>query len=213
LYRKWLNLFTNGINNKRLFAMHDIEPFFRWRDEYAAEEDSQSPFFGQTYNEFEYTNMIYNYYIHPYWDSIGSATLYLKVLYVDYFKGYALIELIGEWNDCIYNDIMYLKNELINHMTKQGVHKFVLFCDNVLNFHGSDDCYYEEWWDDIKDDEGWIVMINTFDHVSQELKRTRLQHYVNFGPQFNDVLWQRKTPELAYKEVKQLLKHRVKELW
>lgn len=192
--------------------MHDIEPFFKWRDEYTAEEDDQSPFYGQNHSEMYYSNTIYNYYIHPQWDSFGSATLYLKVLYVDYDKGYALLELIGEWNDCLYNDIMYLKTEIINRMMKKGIHKFVLFCDNVLNFHGSDDCYYEEWWDDVKDEDGWVVFVNTFDHVANEMNRFKLQHYINFGPQFNDVEWHRKTPKLAYKEVKERLKQRVFEL-
>ena len=39
--------------------------------------------------------------IHPQWDDIGSETLYAKILCAHYPNQYAIIELIGEWNDCI----------------------------------------------------------------------------------------------------------------
>ena len=64
--------------------MHDIEPFYNWRHIYVAEEDSLSPFFGRTYSEFEFSQTVYNYYIHPQWDDFGSRTLYLKILFVDH---------------------------------------------------------------------------------------------------------------------------------
>lgn len=185
--------------------MHDIEPYYRWRDDYTAETDDLSPFYKQTYSELHFTNKIYNYYIHPQWDSFGSQTLYVKILYVEYDKAYAILELIGEWNDCLYNDIMYLKTEVINVLSKNGISKFIILCDNVLAFHSSDDSYYEEWWDDIKEEDGWVVMINTFDTVQDEMKRARLQYYVNFGPRYNDIVWHNKTPSLIYKAVKKLL--------
>lgn len=192
--------------------MHDIEPFFRWRDEYTAEDDPKSPFYGRTYSEFEFTNLVYNYYIHPQWDEFGSSTLYAKLLFVDYDFGYAMIELIGEWNDCLHNDVMTLKDGLVNQLIHHGISKFILFCDNVLNFHGSDDCYYEEWFEEIREDDGWIIMINTFDHVAQDLKRTRLQHYVNFGEKYN-FQWRNRKPELVFDQVKDLYLGRIKELW
>jgi len=192
--------------------MHDIEPYFKWRDDYTAETDRLSPFYKQTYSELHFTNKIYNYYIHPQWDNFGSQTLYLKILYVEYDKAFAIIELIGEWNDCLYNDIMYLKSEVINVLTKSGIHKFILLCDNVLAFHSSDDCYYEEWWDDIKEEDGWVVMVNTFDNVQEDMKRARLQYYVNFGARYNDFIWQNKTPILVYKAIKKLLEKEQKYL-
>ena len=151
--------------------MHEIEPYYRWRDEYIADEDSKSPYYKQVYNELKYSQKIYNYYIHPQWDSIGSQTLYVKVLYIDYDQGYGIIELIGEWNDCLYNDVMFLKRELADYMIRAGISKFILMCDNILNFHSSDDSYYEEWCDDIADEGGWIVMINVQEHVLIEMAR------------------------------------------
>ena len=64
--------------------MHDIEPFYNWRHLYVSEEDERSPFYGRIYSEFEFTQTIYNYYIHPQWDEFGSRTLYMKVLLADY---------------------------------------------------------------------------------------------------------------------------------
>src|SRR6185436_15460487 len=125
--------------------MHDIEPYFQWIDAYVAADDKRSPLYGRVYDEFEFTNTIYNYYIHPQWDEFGSSTLYLKILYVDYFDKTAIIELIGEWNDCLHNDIMFLKREVIDSLTYNGINKFVLIGENVLNFHAGDDDYYEEW--------------------------------------------------------------------
>ena len=90
--------------------MQDIEPYYRWRDLYISEEDPNSPFFGQTYSEFEYSTTIYNFYIHPQWDDMGSRTLFLKIIYADYEQGFCIIELLGEWNDAIEKDIMILRS-------------------------------------------------------------------------------------------------------
>ena len=192
--------------------MHDIEPYFKWRQYYISSEDKVSPLYGREYSEFMFTNKVYNYFIHPQWDSIGSATLYLKVLYVDYDEQYAMIELIGEWNDCLNNDIMFLKRHLADHMISEGINKFMLFCDNVLNFHASDDSYYEEWWDDIKEEGGWICIINTLDHVLDEMERVRLQYYSNIGENFNDLNWRKGNPKMVFNEVRQILENSTKQL-
>jgi len=185
--------------------MHDIEPWYGWRDYYIAEEDQRSPFYKRVYDEFLFTKKIYNHYIHPQWDSFGSETLYCKILYVDYIQGIALIELIGEWNDCIENDIMFLKRDLIDLMIDRKIFKFVLFCDNVLNYHGDDDSYYEEWYDDIRDDDGWICIINSFDHVASEMKKFRIHHFVNFGAPFNDLGWRTINPAFMVEVIENIL--------
>ena len=174
--------------------MHIIEPFFLWRDEYMAEDDPGSPFYGTSYNETSYVNKVYNYYIHPQWHDFGSNTLYLKVLYVDYDAQYAIIEFIGEWNDAIENDIMYLKREVIDSMIRNGIYRFILLCEHVFNYHSDDDSYYEEWWEDIRDDEGWICMVNTFDHVVEELRGAKLHHFMHFGKALNHASWRKLKP-------------------
>lgn len=183
--------------------MHDIEPWWGWREIYSAEFDRHSPFHKRQYSEFTFTNKIYNYYIHPQWDSFGSETLYAKILYVQYTKRFALIELIGEWNDAIGNDIMYLKNNLLDFLISKNIDKFVVFCDNVLNFHGDDDSYYELWYDDIKDQRGWIALVNVYDHVSDEMNKYRLNYYMNYGPELNNHNWRTQKPDFIAESIHQ----------
>ena len=186
--------------------MHQIEPFYNWRDYYSASEDERSPFFGQD-DSFDpsHPNQIYNYVIHPGWDDIGSNTLYLKVLFADYENQFAVIELMGEWNDCINNDVMYLKRHLIDGMVKNGINKFILIGENVLNFHRSDDSYYEEWYDDIKDEGGWIASINFRDHVITEMRAGRLHYYINFGQALNSLLWRKLQPAALLNVVDEMI--------
>jgi hypothetical protein len=158
--------------------MHDIEPYYNWRHLYTAEEDERSPFYGREHSEFEYSQTVYNYYIHPQWDEFGSRTLYLKVLFADYDLDFAIIELIGEWNDAIENDIMTLKRDVLDKMISEGIRKFIMVGENVLNFHSSDSCYYEEWTEDITDDGGWIVILDMPDQSQYDFRKARLDHYV-----------------------------------
>lgn len=158
--------------------MHDIEPFFNWRHIYVAEEDPKSPFFGRTYSEFEFTQTVYNYYIHPQWDDFGSRTLYLKIIYVDYELNFAMIELLGEWNDAIENDIMELKREILDLLYAQKIYKYILIAENVLNFHSSDKEYYQEWYEELSDENGWAVILNMPAATQQDFKKKKLQYYI-----------------------------------
>jgi len=167
--------------------MHTIEPYYRWRKHYIASEDVRSPFYNREYSEFEFTNKIYNYLIHPQWDYFGSETLYIKVLFVNYELGFAIIEFMGEWNDTLYNDIMYLKREVLDVLTKSGINKFILIGENILNFHSSDDSYYEEWFDDI--DDGWIIAVNFQEYVIQEFVNQNIDYFIIFYEEFNDFNW------------------------
>lgn len=190
--------------------MHDIEPYYHWRVNYISSEDERSPFYGRTYSEFVFTNKIYNYFIHPQWDEFGSSTLYLKVLFADYDQQFAVIELIGEWNDCIYNDIMHLKREVIDVMVGEGIYKFILIVENVLNFHADDNCYYEEWLEDIMDEGGWIVCLNVLNHVMDEFKTVQIQYYLNFGGVFNEINWRPLRPEHLFQLIDQLVSNQTK---
>jgi hypothetical protein len=162
--------------------MHEIEPFSNWRYIYSAENDEKSPFFRREYSEFEFTQSVYNYLIHPQWDEFGSDTLYLKILMADYELGYAVIELLGEWNDAIENDIMTLRREVTDLMEAKGIYKFILIGENVLNFHSSDDSYYEDWFLDVQDENGWIVLLNLPGQSQYDFRRARLERYIELIP-------------------------------
>ncbi|HEY6160700.1 MAG TPA: hypothetical protein VI112_05735 [Bacteroidia bacterium] len=175
--------------------MHTIEPYFNWRGFYTAEEDEHSPFYGREYSEFEFENHIYNYVIHPQWDDMGSPTLFIKLLFVDYDEHFAVMEMIGEWNDAINNDIMILKRDIAEHLMAFGISKFILIGENVLNFHALDDCYYEEWSEELRDGgRGWIALLNFREHVLSEFRKNGLLDYLNSGDELDDMHWRNLTP-------------------
>jgi hypothetical protein len=185
--------------------MHDIEPHFLWRDKYIASEDRHSPFYGREYDEFSYHNKIYNYLLHPQWDEFGSSTLYMKVLYANYEKGVAIMEMIGEWNDCLHNDIMHLKREVVDAMLAKGISRFILICENVLNFHAGDDDYYAEWQEDVAETGGWVCLMNTLQHVEAEMSDAGLQQFLHFGNYFNNIEWRLKGPKKLFNSIDSLI--------
>ncbi len=189
--------------------MHSIEPYFNWRHFYTAEEDENSPFYQREYSEFYFTNSVYDYYIHPQWDEMGSNTLYLKILFADYDNDYAIIEFIGEWNDCISNDIMYLKRDVIDIMIESGINKFILIGENVLNFHHDGEDYYEEWFQDVED--GWIACVNFQPHVLQEFREHNLDYYMNMGGELDTLSWRTLEPMDFYQKIDKIMSRRLGE--
>ena len=75
-----------------------------------------------------------------------------------------------------------------------GIHKFILIGENVLNFHYSDDCYYEEWFEEVTDEEGYIVLLNFREHVLQEFKAGGIDQYFLSGEGFKKVNWRTDDP-------------------
>lgn len=185
--------------------MHDIEPYSAWKELYDCNEDEYSPFFGVEYDNFNYTNKVYNYYIHPFWDEVDSETLFVKVLYIDYDAKYGIIELIGEWNDCLNNDIMFLKENLLDPMINKEVTKLILVCDHVFNFHGSDDCYYEELKEEVSESDGFIVLVNLQEHVLDEMKSFGLKAHIHFGKKFQELNWRKMKPLLLLEHIENKL--------
>jgi hypothetical protein len=76
-----------------------------------------------------------------------------------------------------------------------GVTKFVLIGENVLNFHHSDDAYYEEWFDEVVEDDGWIALLNFREHVLTDMQAIDLDSYFVLGGELNELGWRTFTPE------------------
>ena len=186
--------------------MQDIEPFFNWRHLYTAENDERSPFYGRTYSEFEYSQTVYNYYIHPQWDEFGSRTLYIKILYTDYEKRFTIIEMIGEWNDAIENDIMTLKRDIIDHLFAEGITHYILIAENVLNFHSGDKDYYQEWFEETTDENGWIVMLNMSEAAQYDFKKNKLNRYIELMEIEN---WRVYKPEHLFQKINDTIEKRL----
>lgn len=124
----------------------------------------------------------------------------------DYDQHYAIIELIGEWNDAIENDIMTLKRDVIDLMLREGISKFLLIAENVLNFHSSDSSYYEEWYEDVSESGGWIVCLNMPEQTQYDFKKARLNYYVELmsAPQ-----WRTLKPDILFSQVDNILLRRL----
>lgn len=190
-----------------LDGMHQIEPFYAWTGLYDSSRDLQSPFFGKEYNYDLYSESIYGYFIDPAWDFIGSETLYVKILFADYRTGFVIMELFGEWNDTLHNDVMHLKRNVVDHFNGHGITHYILIGENVLNFHGADDCYYEEWFEEV--DVGWIAAINFKPYVVEEWKKFNVDSFVNFGGELDVSNWRTLQPAVLFQKVNNIVRHRI----
>ena len=101
---------------------------------------------------------------------------------------------------------------IIDELVKQDIHKFILIGENVLNYHGDDNCYYEEWWDDIKDEEGWIAFVNFRPHVIDEMVETELQYYVNLDDVFGEINWRPQPPNKLFQAIDTMINKGIKKL-
>jgi hypothetical protein len=189
--------------------MHVLEPYYNWRHLYIASEDEYSPFYGYQNSETEFTHAIYNFVIHPQWDSIDSPTLFMKVLYVNYNTGVAVIELIGEWNDTHYDDVRNFKETVIDPLLDNGVNKHILIGENVLILHPDDDSYYEQWFDDCNEQDGWVTLLNFRDHVLQSFEEIGVDQYFISGGTLTDIAWRTKEPETLFEEVDSIVSKRL----
>ncbi len=186
--------------------MHELEPYYNWQHIYVSEEDERSPFYGIEHSQFGYTDAIYNYYIHPQWDYFGSRTLYLKVLMADYEEQYAIIEMIGEWNDAVENDIMTLKRDVLEVFMAEGINKFVLIAENVLNYHSGDRDYYEELHEELSDLDGWIVALNMPEQSQYEFKKAKIYQYIEIMEMDN---WRVYKPYHLFKKINDTINNRL----
>jgi hypothetical protein len=120
---------------------------------------------------------------------------------------FAVIELFGEWNDTLHNDIMYLKTNVIDTLLLSGIDKYILIAENVFQFHGGDTDYYEEWFDEIED--GWIVLLNAPDFILSEMKKYQIDYYLNVGGTLQISDWRTAHPKNLVKLVNQLMQRRL----
>jgi len=60
----------------------------------------------------------------------------------------------------------------------EGVFKFILIAENVLNFHSSDNEYYKEWYEEVTDENGWLVILNMPEATQYDFKKAKLNRYI-----------------------------------
>ena len=102
---------------------------------------------------------------------------------------------------------MLLKREVIEPMMSNGISKFILIGENVLNFHSSDECYYEEWFEEVE--EGWIAIINFHEHVIKEFNAANIDQYFVSGGELEEIEWRTYLPTNLFSKVEKLVLHRI----
>jgi MFS superfamily sulfate permease-like transporter len=133
--------------------------------------------------------------------------MYLKVLMADYEEHYVVIELIGEWNDAIENDIMELKREVTDKFFAEGITKFILIAENILNFHSDGRDYYEEWFEEVTDENGWIAVVNMPEQTQQDFRKAKLNRYLELVAIEN---WRTYKPIHLFRKIDELIMKRIK---
>src|SRR5438876_7446125 len=73
---------------------------------------------------------------------------------------------------------MELKREVIDVFFHQRITKFILIAENVLNFHSGDKDYYQEWFEEVTDENGWVVILNMPEQTQYDFKRAKLHRYI-----------------------------------
>lgn len=103
---------------------------------------------------------------------------------------------------------MFLKRDIVDELNNYGINKYILIGENVLNFHTSDDSYYEEWFEDIGDN-GWIVLINFRDHVLKEFKQAHLDYFFIYGGELDEINWRTFSPGKLFGNVSKIINKRL----
>ena len=83
----------------------------------------------------------------------------------------------------------------------------MLICENVLNYHSSEDDYYQEWFDDVED--GWVALINCREHVLREMESARNDYYLAMGGTFDNVSWRSLVPSKVFDRVNMIMNKRL----
>jgi len=177
----------------------EIEPFYGWLPLYSHETDERSPFHGVEHNLFEYDRYIHNIPCHPLWDDIGSESLLIKILFVHYSKGYAIIELFGEWNDLFYNDFKLLAENCLTYLADQGINRFILICENVFHIYLENDDYYQAMQEELED--GWICAMRMREEVRKEMQDYGILDYFYWSPPLDQLAWRKLKPTQLFELV------------
>ena len=73
---------------------------------------------------------------------------------------------------------MTLRRDVTDQFFQYGITKFILIAENVLNFHSSDKEYYQEWFEEVTDENGWIVCLNMPEQTQHDFRKAKLNYYI-----------------------------------
>jgi hypothetical protein len=104
---------------------------------------------------------------------------------------------------------MYLKRDVIEPMLVEGISKFILIGENVLNFHAGEEDYYAEWFEETTDQGGWTALVNFLPHVREDLQVASLDQYLLFGGKLDAMPWRTLEPGELFARVDSLVMKRL----
>lgn len=179
--------------------LSDVEPHYGWLGYYDPELDTCSPF-AHDPDDSDARPQLYTFEANPRWDGIGSESLLVKILFVNYAPapegGFAIIELLGEWNDLYENDWRLLCDNCLDWLVAQGIDRFILICENVFHAYLEADDYYADFAERIP--EGWVCLLRARPEVLAEFERYGISPYFYWNSQFDDLRWRKLKPWQLY---------------
>jgi hypothetical protein len=87
---------------------------------------------------------------------------------------------------------MWLKRKVIEVLLYQGISRFILIGENVLNFHAGDREYYSEWYEEVEN--GFIALVSFRDFVEFEFIKSHIDGYLHLGGTLNLENWRTLKP-------------------
>ena len=183
--------------------LRDIEPFYGWLPLYDPKQDERSPFYEIEHNLFYFDRSINHIPAHPLWEDFGSESLLLKILFVNYEEGYAVIELFGEWNDLYDNDFKLLAENVLTFLIDHGINRYMLICENVFNTYLEADDYYAAIQEELED--GWICLLRARPRVKEEMEAYGMSSYVFWSEKLDALPWRTLKPPQLLAAVEQLM--------
>jgi hypothetical protein len=95
----------------------------------------------------------------------------------------------------------------VDELIPQGIDKYILIGENILNFHADIPDYYDEWLEEVPD--GWMAFINLRPHVIQELNQYGLDAYFVLGGTLDDLAWRTGSPKKLFEKVNKVVGRRL----
>jgi F0F1-type ATP synthase gamma subunit len=94
-------------------------------------------------------------------------------------------------------------------MMYEGISKFILIGENVLNFHTSDDEYYSEWFEELSEADGWVALVNFRQHVLEDMQSANIDQYFLLGGKLKTMAWRTYEPEGVFANVEAMVMRRL----
>ena len=105
-------------------------------------------------------------------------------------------------------EIVELKREVLEKFMEEGIYKFILIVENVLNFHSDGKDYYEELHEEVTDENGWVVCLNMPEQTQYDFKQAHLNQFIELMELDN---WRIYRPFHLFKKIDAELMNRLEE--